>query len=64
MFCGKFRLFKFKIGKKQQVGVMSVFFNYEDESVITFEDIDFIGTDDYGEMVFKIMSPFTPSDIL
>lgn len=45
-----------KIGKKQQVGVMSVFPLIGEDvktKLSSFEDIDFIGTDDYGEMVFK-----------
>lgn len=45
-----------KIGKKQQVGIMSVFPLIGEDvetKLSSFEDIDFKGTDDYGEMVFE-----------
>jgi len=47
---------EFKIGKKQQTGIMSVYpllANDVDTELATFEDVKFNGTSTYGTMVFE-----------
>ena len=49
-------LSQFKIGRKQQAGVMSVYPLLADDvatPLADFEDVKFIGTSDYGTMVFE-----------
>lgn len=54
-------LSKFKIGRKQQVGIMSVYPLFADDvetSLAAFEDIKFDGTIEYGTMVFTNKSDY------